>query len=299
LGDPVFQMGITPQRGVIKTAKDILLRTDYRQAYHMDDARLASAVGRIRRRPGVMLLGYASSLTLIARTARSLGATDIRPRGIVSWGDKLFEQSRRLIEETFGTRVHDTYGCTEGFMIAGQCPSLRYHVTSPQVYLELLDDSLEREVPVGQPGHVVATRLDAYAMPLIRYYLGDLAVREDPGIRCDCGRSLPLLRQVIGRDTDIVRTRSGKYLIVHFFTGVFEHVPEIRQFRVLQRDLDAMEVEYIPDRGFTAEVLHRVEQRIHAHLHEPFPIRFREVDRIPPTASGKPQIVQSSVGSLS
>src|SRR5262249_34060792 len=66
LGDPVFQTGITPQRGVIKTAKDILLRTDYRQAYHMDDAGLADAVDRIGRRPGIMLLGYASSLALIA-----------------------------------------------------------------------------------------------------------------------------------------------------------------------------------------------------------------------------------------
>ena len=296
LGEPVLQTGITPGRGLVKAAKDRLLRTDYRSAFNLDENQLSTIVDRLGSRPGTMLLGYASSLFLIAQAARAVGRADIRLRGVVSWGDKLFDHYRHAIEGTFGAAVHDTYACTEGFMMAAQCARLRYHIMSPQVYLELLDTNLKQEVPPGQPGHVVVTRLDGYAMPLIRYYLGDIAVREDPEADCECGRRLPLLRQVVGRDTDIVHTRSGKFLIVHFFTGIFEHVPEIRQFRVLQRSVDEMEIEYIPDHGFHPEVLLQVERRIHERLGEPFPVRFRAVDRILPTKSGKPQIVQSLMG---
>jgi phenylacetate-CoA ligase len=297
LGDPVVQTGMTLRRGPVKRLKDLLLRTDYQPAFHLDEASLAQMVARLARRQGTMLLGYASSLYLIARAAQDLARSDIRLRGIVSWGDKLFDHYRASLEGSFGVAVHDTYACTEGCMIAGQCERLRYHVTTPQVHLELLDPTLRHEVADGEIGHVVVTRLDAYAMPLIRYSLGDLAVREPADAACECGRSLPLLRRVIGRDTDIVRTASGKHLIVHFFTAIFEHVPEIHQFRVVQRSLAGIEIEYIPGPGFHAEVLDRVRSRIHAHLGEAFPIEFRPVARIPATPSGKPQIVESLVAS--
>jgi phenylacetate-CoA ligase len=295
LGDPILQTGMTLRRGPIKTLKDALLRTDYQPAFYLDESSLTRMVERLARRPRTMLLGYASSLYLIARAAQALGRSDIRLRGIVSWGDKLFDHYRAALEDCFGVPVHDTYACTEGCMIAGQCERLRYHVTTPQVYLELLDPTLTHEVADGEIGHVVVTRLDAYAMPLIRYSLGDLAVREPSHAACECGRTLPLLRRVIGRDTDIVRTASGKHLIVHFFTAIFEHVPEIRQFRVVQRSLTGMEIEYIPAPGFRPEVLEGVRARIHAHLGEAFPVEFRPVAHIPATASGKPQIVQSLV----
>src|SRR2546422_394137 len=292
LGEPIVQTGMTLNRGWVKSLKDFFLRTDYRSAFELDERVISALLQGLRRRPRPMLLGYASSLYLIAQVARALRFDDIRLRSVVSWGDKMFDHYRRTIEAQFGTAVHDTYGCTEGFMIAAQCPAQRYHITSPQTHVELLDDDF-REVAPGELGHVVVTRLDNYSMPLIRYYLGDLAIKEPANVSCPCGRNLPLLRSVVGRDTDIVRTASGKRMIVHFFTAIFEQVPEIQQFQVVQRDLHGMEIAFIPDRGFHQGVLGRVEQAIHDHLQERFPIRFREVAQIPPTPSGKPQIVQS------
>src|SRR5438552_1659141 len=292
LGDPIVQTGMTLKRGLVKSLKDFLLRTEYQPAFELDERVIGALLQRLRRRPRAMLLGYASSLYLIARVAQELRVGDVKFRGVVSWGDKMFDHYRRAIEAQFRTVVHDTYACTEGFMIAAQCAEQRYHIMTPQVYVELLDDDF-REVAPGELGHVVVTRLDSYSMPLIRYYLGDLAIREPANASCPCGRSLPLLRKVVGRDTDIVRTASGKHLIVHFFTAIFEHVPEIKQFQVVQRNPREIEIAFIPDRGFHEGVLRQVEQAIHDHLREPFPIRFREVREIPPTPSGKPQIVQS------
>jgi phenylacetate-CoA ligase len=142
-------------------------------------------------------------------------------------------------------------------------------------------------------GYVLITRLDCYTMPLIRYYLGDIAQKPANPKPCPCGRHFSQLERIIGRDTDIVFTPSGKSMIVHFFTGILEFVPEIKQFRVIQREISSIEMEYIPDKNFSEEVLKKVEHEIHSHLGEPFPITFRKVSEIPATASGKPQIIQS------
>ncbi|MBK7870844.1 MAG: hypothetical protein IPJ74_09230 [Saprospiraceae bacterium] len=198
-----------------------------------------------------------------------------------------------MIEKQFNTKVFDIYGTTEGFVIAGQCEHGRYHVLTPHVFLELLDEQ-GNEVAPGELGHVVVTRLDAYAMPLIRYYLGDLAIKAHTDKQCACGRKYPMLEMIIGRDTDIVRTRSGKMLIVHFFTGIFEHIPEIQQFRVVQKDLDSILIEYIPAHSFFNKgILKKTERIIHEKLQENLTIYFQQVDRIEPTPSGKPQIIQS------
>ena len=82
-------------------------------------------------------------------------------------------------------------------------------------------------------------------------------------------------------------------MIVHFFTGIFEHIPEIRQFKVVQKSVDRIEIRYIPDNGFTPSVLESVERQIRKRLNEPLPVDWVLVDNIPPSGSGKPQLVES------
>ena len=292
MGNKLLQTGITPNRRFIKAIKDKVFRTHYISAYNLDTKDVINTLKDCEMHPRKHFMGYASSLFVYAQAAKDNNINDIRFDSVVSWGDKLFPHFRELIEKQFHTRVQDTYACTEGCMMAAQCDKLTYHIFTPQVFIEILDDDGNR-VPNGQMGKVVVTRLDNYAMPLIRYYLGDLAILEDDPKDCSCGRHLPQLKKVIGRDTDIVKTRSGKFMVVHAFTGIFEHVPEIKQFRVIQHDLDSIDIECIPDNGYSETVLNAVRKKIHDYLHEEFPVNFTEVDVIPPTKSGKPQIIQS------
>jgi phenylacetate-CoA ligase len=178
-------------------------------------------------------------------------------------------------------------------MMAAQYDLDYLYQMSPYVYMELLDDAGE-QVPDGQIGHVVVTNLDSFAMPMIRYRIGDLAIKL-PKAAYPANRALqlPLLQKVVGRDTDLVKTRSGKYMVVHSFTGIFEHLPQISQFCVVQHHLDAIDILYIPGEGFNPSILDHVQQKIHEFLGEPLPIRFQEVSEIAPTKSGKPQLIVS------
>jgi len=294
LGKSFLQTGITPNRGFTKSVKDFLFNTHYINAYNLDKEQIIKNLHIAKKRKCKYFGGYASSLNVYAQMALE-EKIDIQFEGIISWGDKLFEHYKNNINKAFGNPViTELYGTTEGFVISASCKYGNYHLLTPQTYIELLDKN-GNEVKDGEIGYVVATRLDAPSFPLIRYYLGDLAIKADENEKCKCGRTLPMLKKIIGRDTDIIHTPTGKALIVHFFTGIFEHFNEIKQFKVIQKTKNEIEIEFIPSELFHQPVLEKIKTKICEMAEESFPIRFLEVSTIAATASGKPQIIQNLI----
>jgi phenylacetate-CoA ligase len=296
MGDPILQTGITPNRKLIKGIKDKLLNTYYLQAFSHSEEEVKKAFHWVKGKKDPVLAGYASSLYVLAQFAEKMGE-QIRFKTAISWGDKLFPHYRRQIERVFGTKVHETYGSAEGLMMGGQKDLDHMYLMNQNVYFELLDDD-GNEVPEGEMGHVVVTSLNAFAMPLIRYRIGDLA-KLLPKEQYPSKRSLdyPIIEKVIGRDTDLVRTPGGKMLVVHSFTGIFEHIPEISQFRITQEKLSGITIEFVAGQGYHEALLDRVRDRISENIKEPFEIVFIERNLIPPSASGKPQLVISKISS--
>lgn len=292
LGDPVLQTGITPNRGFMKSVKDRLNKVYYLQAFAHERGDILKALEWASRQKNPVLAGYASSLYVIARTAKEAGI-EIRFKTAICWGDKLFPHYRTMIESAFGCRTYETYGSAEGIGIAAQKDLDYMYIMTPNVHLELLDDN-DRAVPDGTIGHVVVTNLNNRGMPLIRYRIGDLAIRlpesEYPERR-ELG--FPLLQKVIGRDTDIVRTPSGKFLVVHAFTGIFEHHPEVSQFQIEQTDTRGIIIRYIKGTDFHPAIMESIGKRIAEAVNEPFELRFEDVEHIPPSGSGKPQLIVS------
>lgn len=298
IGQPILQTGITDKRSLIKSIKDKFLRTYYTAAFTHTEESIKEMLLNFKKTDNYFLGGYASSLYLFSQVAEKYRIDDIKFKSAICWGDKLFPHYRKAIEKQFHTKTFDTYGCTEGLMMAAQKDLPYYYQMSPHVYMEIID-KYGNEVPDGEIGYVVVTRLDCYSMPLVRYYLGDMAIKlprnEYPENR---DLNFPLLKMIIGRDTDIVRTASGKFMVVHFFTGIFEFIPEVKQFRVIQKTLHEIEIEYIPESNFDNRILNEIRVKIQEHLKEEFPINFKKVDYIPATKSGKPQIIESHLKNL-
>lgn len=301
LGKPWVQTGMTPKRSRIKQYKDKITRTHFVKAFQVSPEELDRNLDYVMEHQIPLMGGYASSLFVHAQRAKERGMPPGNPslKSVVSWGDKMFAHYRETIEQQTGAKVFDTYGCTEGIMIAAQCAKGSYHIMTPHVYVEIVDEHFN-PMPEGEMGRILVTRLDAFGMPLVRYYLGDLVTLEHPDKRCTCGMPYPLLKQVIGRDTDIIKTKSGKSLIVHFFTGPMGKVPEIKQFRMVQHSLEDIEMEYIPDENtFTPAVLEKLEETFSGLIGEKPGFRYTAVSQIPNTPSGKPQIILSKLPRIS
>jgi phenylacetate-CoA ligase len=292
IGEPFLQTGMTLNRGVIKKCKDVIMRVHYVSAFNLSDRMLDEYLERLSSKNLRFVMGYASSLYCLAVRALEVGFNR-NMGGVVSWGDNLYDHYRAKIEQAFGCRVTDTYGCGEGIQVAAQCGANdgAYHVFMPHVAVEVVGDGGEA-VPPGEPGTILLTRLDAGAMPLIRYKVGDIG-RMSPNAACSCGRGLEMLTKIEGRDTDVVMTPGGNRLIVHFFTGIFEYYPSVDTFKVIQEKLGAITVEIVPRPGFTKADWEKIKSEILDKGDRDLDIQLNLVDDIPLEKSHKRRFVVS------
>ena len=106
-------------------------------------------------------------------------------------------------------------------------------------------DENNRPVPPNTLGKLLLTDLNNYAFPLIRYEIGDSG-RLLPG-KCNCGKPLPLMDNVKGRQDAVIITPSGIQLNGDFLTGIFDDFPEsIRAYQFLQEKDYSLTLYYIP-----------------------------------------------------
>lgn len=288
VGEPHLQTGITIRRNLERRIKDALMGCHYFLAYRMEDDYLDRCLEVLDSGGVRHLWGYPSSLFYLAERARKRGFNR-KLVSIVTWGDQLFPAYRKSIEASFGAPIHDTYGCGEGIQIAAQCGAgPHYHIHSLDVIVEFLDDH-GNPVPRGTPGNIVLTRLHAGPMPFLRYQVGDVGVEGDP-VGCSCGRGFATMQSVVGRTADVVTTPSGNRLVVHFFTGVLEHFPEIRTFQIVQSHPDSLLVRIVPETGYSEGSAERIRSAL-IERGADLDIRIETVDDIPLTPGGKRRFV--------
>lgn len=295
LGSPIVQTGMSPERGFLKLIKDGLFKTKYITAFSLTEKQLKNLFREINNTNHYYLVGYASSLNIISEYAL-IHDYNVSFKAVISLGDKMFNHYKKNIEKAFKTKVYDTYGCNEGFLIASEKDLEYKYIMSPHVCLEILDDDYN-PVLDGELGNVVVTRLDAFSMPLIRYKIGDLAIKlpkeKYPEKRL---YNYPLLEKIVGRETEVVVLLDDRKLTVHSFTGIFEYFTEIKQFQVIQEKKGRITIKYIKSESFHIDVLERATSEMQKHIRDAnFIIEYKEVDFIAPSKSGKPQIVESTL----
>lgn len=293
MGDPHLQFGITPKRSRGRWLKDLVLRCRYVSAYDLSDRELDRHLKEIDRHSLPFVFGYPGALYLLAKRAIELGWSRGTIQG-VTWGDTLFGYQRRTIEHAFGTDVIDTYGCGEGFQVSAQCGhSGIYHIHDLDVIIEYLDD--QDEPAADRRGNIVVTRLLAGPMPFIRYRVGDVGA-GGPAFECECGRGFSTMESIVGREADMIVTPSGNRLIVHFFTGVLEHFPQIHTFQVTQDEVDSIVLRVVPGKGFCSAVAEEARRGL-AERGADLRIDVEVVDDIPLTPGGKRRFVISELPS--
>ena len=90
------------------------------------------------------------------------------------------------------------------------------------------------------------------------------------------------------------QTNKGINLSVHSFTGIIEYYHTIKQFKIIQNNLEEIIVEYIVDNEdtFDASVINEIKDKFISLTQNCLNITFRKVEQIKPTKSGKPQIIE-------
>ena len=255
----------------------------YFSAYHIAPAHVADYVAAFNRYQPRLLTGYAYAHYLLARMMNEQGLTlAYEPAAAVLGSEKLTVAMKRVIQQAFRTRAYEEYGAVENCVLATECEQGRLHASPDFGILEIVDDG-GLPVPPEVKGRVLGTSLLSEAQPLIRYEIGDAAVRSADG--CPCGRDhLPVLAEIVGRLEDVVIGPDGRELVR--FHWVFLGLPRIREGQIIQATLDRITVRLVVTEGYGRAEEQEIRRRFAERL-GPLDLRFEVVAAIPRTENGK------------
>jgi phenylacetate-CoA ligase len=278
----------------VRALRDRLLRTQLLPAFRMSAKELDVFIARIRRMRPRMLFGYPSALALIARHAaeRRQRMDDLGIQVAFVTAERLYDDQRTEIARIFGCRVANGYGGRDAGFIAHECPAGRMHVTAEDLVVEIVDAD-GRPLPAGDSGEIVVTHLASKDFPFIRYRTGDVGVLDSAA--CECGRGLPVLREVQGRSTDFIVGADGTVMHGLALIYVMRDLPGIKSFKIIQESVQRTRVQIVPETGFSSGIAARIVSGFRARIGESVDVSIEQMDDIPPERSGKRRYVVSQV----
>ena len=268
-------------------------------AFRITPEQMYSYVKCINDFKPVQILAYVASLYEMASFIDREKLNVYSPKSIMVSAGVLYEHMRETIERVFKAPIFNRYGSREVGDIACECDQHQgLHVSPFTHYVEILREDGSPVEP-GELGEIVITPFANYAMPLIRYRIGDMgAWSENP---CTCGRAWPMLKYVSGKMWDIFRTKGGTQAHGEFFIRVFYFQDWIKKFQVIQEDFDFIHVLIVPN-GQPSEIqkiyskeIEVITNKIRFVMGKDCKVQFEFVEDISPTASGKYHYIVSKV----
>lgn len=279
-----------------------VLRNEYSlNTFRMAEPDMRRFVETINRVRPVQIRAYAESAFELARFIEREGLAVHSPKAVMTSAGTLYPHMRQVIERAFSAPVFNRYGSREVGDIACECERHQGLHVNPYIHhVEILREDGDPCAP-GEVGEVVVTLLTNFAMPIVRYRIGDMAAwAEQP---CGCGRQWPLLREVSGRVNSIIRTSKGAYSSAALSTLIYfkdmektQPFSSLRQYQLVQKALDHFELKVVlQDAGVWEFEREQVLAKLRSVLGAEAYIKTEIVDEIAPSASGKYQFIWSEL----
>lgn len=253
-------------------------------------------------RPDVITCTPSYALTLAQAFAdKGISPEDISLRFGLHGAEPWTEVMRKEIDAGLGITATNIYGLSEiiGPGVSNECVEERSgsHINEDHFLPEIVDPDTGEPLPEGQEGVLVFTTLTKRALPLLRYWTGDIAsITREP---CSCGRTLARMSLIKGRTDDMLIIR-GVNLYPTEVELALGRIPELsphyRMIVTREGTLDELTVETeVTEEVFrrvgtdilsdevveTDHFLHTLRERIAGELKESIGISARVVLRAP------------------
>ncbi|MEM4407440.1 MAG: hypothetical protein QXI19_01710 [Candidatus Caldarchaeum sp.] len=249
--------------------------------------RILDIFDKMRETKARVLLTYPSVLRVLSRFALTNGLKPSTLRTIITASETFLPEDRALSQQVFRAPIYDWYGQGEHITMAAQCEHGNYHLS--------MEYSITETTTSCGEGYLIGTCLDNYAMPMIRYQTDDL-VSEISSELCRCGRGLPYLRYIKGKQGDGIVTPSGAYISPSVLYQCVFDLPQVGGVQFIQEETDSLRVLIVPTESYTEREQRLLEQRLGAvFAGEKMFVAIQLVDAIEPTERGKHPLVVSRV----
>ena len=248
------------------------------------DASVAQQAEWLTRVNPAYLRSYPTNLLALARYCQDHGIELPNLKQCLSFGELLHPEVREACREVWGVEVADAYSSQEIGYMSLQAPGHEHQLVQAEFALVEVVDREGKPCKPGEVGRVVVTSLHNFAMPLLRYEIGDFAEVGGP---CPTGRGLPVLTRILGRERNMLVDREGNEYWPAFGVKAMTKIAPLRQFQLAQVSPEKVEARLVPLRP-----LSEAEQaQLAMHLSERLPggvaVELKVMEEIPRSAGGK------------
>ena len=259
---------------------------------HLDNKKLETIYKMLQKDKQIkMLLGYASTFEKLVNYLIDNGASPacFSVETIISSSEVLTEDTRSKLIYVFGCKVVSLYSNQENGMIAIECGNMissegntEFHVNEASFYIELLKPDRDEAVRDGELGRVVITDFYNYAMPIIRYDTGDMAIRQSCA---KCEWNTMVLSSVEGRRVDLIYNTFGEPLSAHTWSVMMWKYDLLKQYQFIQDGAKDYTLKINVEEGIYSD--EELIKHLSSILGADAQIKIEHINEIPNLASGK------------
>ena len=251
-------------------------------------------VSIIKKKKVKCLIGYSAALGEISRYIEKyrIDTKDFCVKSILPISESMPSEVRRKLEKQFNCTVRSWYSNEEnGIMGLQREEDESYYIDSESYYYEILKLDSDQPAEPGELGRIVITDLYNYAIPLIRYDNGDLAVAERKEKN---GRFKLYLKELYGRRGDMIYDTKGRIVSPFVLLNGLSMAKGIDQYRFIQEDVKKYTLWLNGDREKIDEKA--ILDFIQPYFGEDAEITVEYVDEIPVLNSGKRKSFENRCG---
>jgi phenylacetate-CoA ligase len=256
----------------------------------LNDTIIADYIKILNKKKPLFIKAYVHSLYDIAKYINKNSIKiNFKPTIHCTTGP-LYPEMRKEISNAFNfAYVYNFYGSREVSAIATEVKGLQgMYVMFDNVFVEILDDN-NNPVKRGEEGEIVITTLNNFYMPLLRYKIGDRAVKGD-----DMEWGALKMEKVIGRTLGVIYRNDGTKIDGQFFTTLFFNKKGIKSFQLIQKSISVLNLYIVKNKDYEESELESILKNINKELpHSQIHLIF--TDKINLTRTGKIMYVYSEI----
>jgi phenylacetate-CoA ligase len=254
-------------------------------SYHLSRENFPFYVDKLNSLRPRFIDSYPSALYVLAQYIdERKEPCEVRPKAIFTSSETLLPHQREIIQRVFESTIYDQYGSAEMAAFICQCERGSYHVNPEFGIVEVLRD--HRLIEEGS-GELVCTGFLNYAVPLIRYKIGDSVTVSRKS--CLCGRQFPVVDAIEGRTDDFIVTPEGK--LVGRLDPIFKGMSSsIREAQIVQDASGQLTLKIVKSDAGASDLTSEINgliKELRKRLGELINVRVEYLDAIPRERNGK------------
>ncbi|WP_201353790.1 phenylacetate--CoA ligase family protein [Hydrogenimonas urashimensis] len=255
-------------------------------SYKLSENDMINFLKILNKRPPKLIISYIQSIYELAKFAKENKIYVEKQNAIHTSAGTVYDYMRDLIEDVFQCKIFNHYGSREVGPIATECSAHDgLHIMMEHTIVEVVNEKGELCKP-GEEGEIVVTSLHNFAMPLIRYKIGDIGIFQEY-THCSCGCSYPKLHKVLGRSTDFFINTKDEKIYGAYFTHIFYFRNWIEKFQVIQKTKDKILIKIVKKDKIPKNELDDIVKKIKFLMGDECEVNFEFVKDIPKTETGK------------